>query len=101
METAKNKSVVCSNCGGQIDINTLEESVECKQVLAGLVHELVSGLAERACHLQNLVLAVLDKRLNPWVVTHFLKDALTLADTGTPVRSVVHVARHTAESRKV
>ena len=29
METAKNKSVVCSNCGGQIDINTLEESVEC------------------------------------------------------------------------
>lgn len=29
METTKNKSVVCSNCGGQIDINTLEESVEC------------------------------------------------------------------------
>lgn len=29
METTKNKSVICSNCGGQIDINTLEESVEC------------------------------------------------------------------------
>ncbi len=29
METTKNKSVICSNCGGQVDINTLEESVEC------------------------------------------------------------------------
>ena len=29
METTKNKSVVCSNCGGQIDVNTLEENVEC------------------------------------------------------------------------
>ena len=29
METTKNKSVVCSNCGGQIDVNTLDENVEC------------------------------------------------------------------------
>ena len=29
METTKNKSVVCSNCGGQIDVNTSEENVEC------------------------------------------------------------------------
>ncbi len=29
MEATKNKSTVCSNCGGQIDVNTLEEYVEC------------------------------------------------------------------------
>ena len=29
IETTKNKSFVCSNCGGQIDVNTLDENVEC------------------------------------------------------------------------
>lgn len=29
METTNNKSVICSNCGGQIDVNTLQENVEC------------------------------------------------------------------------
>lgn len=29
MEKTKNTSVVCQNCGGQIDVNALEETVEC------------------------------------------------------------------------
>lgn len=29
MEKTKNLSVVCSNCGGQIDVNTMDEKVQC------------------------------------------------------------------------
>ena len=29
MEKTKNNSAICSNCGGQIDVNTLEEHVKC------------------------------------------------------------------------
>lgn len=44
MESTKNKSVICSNCGGQIDVNTLEDNVKCpfcgtKYVVSDLLNE--------------------------------------------------------------